>query len=126
MIKKIQKNQKGFTLVEVIVVAVIVAVLAAVAIPLYMSYISDSAKNTAINQAAATATFLNAARSGAGTSFGNGPAAGTYNTGTKWEYASEGGSGNVSYNIPAGCTITIGANTVTATVKGQTSNVISF
>ena len=36
------KNQKGFTLVEVIVVAVIVAVLAAVAIPLYMGYIRDS------------------------------------------------------------------------------------
>jgi prepilin-type N-terminal cleavage/methylation domain-containing protein len=37
-----RKNEKGFTLVEVIVVAVIVAVLAAVAIPLYMGYIRDS------------------------------------------------------------------------------------
>ena len=36
------KDKKGFTLVEVIVVAVIVAVLAAVAIPLYMGYIRDS------------------------------------------------------------------------------------
>ena len=36
------KNKKGFTLVEVIVVAVIVAVLAAVAIPLYMGYVRDS------------------------------------------------------------------------------------
>ena len=36
------RKEKGFTLVEVIVVAVIVAVLAAVAIPLYMGYIKDS------------------------------------------------------------------------------------
>jgi len=43
------KNQKGFTLVEVIVVAVIVAVLAAVAIPLYNGYIKDSRKNVADN-----------------------------------------------------------------------------
>jgi prepilin-type N-terminal cleavage/methylation domain-containing protein len=36
------KNIKGFTLVEVIVVATIVALLAAVAIPLYMGYLRDS------------------------------------------------------------------------------------
>lgn len=43
------KNQKGFTLVEVIVVAVIVAILAAVAIPLYMGYIRDSRINVGNN-----------------------------------------------------------------------------
>lgn len=43
------KDQKGFTLVEVIVVAVIVAVLAAVAIPLYMGYIRDSRINVGNN-----------------------------------------------------------------------------
>ena len=49
------KNQKGFTLVEVIVVAVIVAVLAAVAIPLYNGYIHDSRVNVANNTAASVA-----------------------------------------------------------------------
>jgi len=39
---KLLKNNKGFTLVEVIVVAVIVLILAAVAIPLYNGYINDS------------------------------------------------------------------------------------
>lgn len=61
MIKKIRKNQKGFTLVEVIVVAVIVAVLAAVAIPLYMGYIRDSRVNVCQNTAASIASSLTAA-----------------------------------------------------------------
>ena len=43
------RKEKGFTLVEVIVVAVIVAVLAAVAIPLYMGYIRDSRVNVGNN-----------------------------------------------------------------------------
>ncbi|MBN1128211.1 MAG: prepilin-type N-terminal cleavage/methylation domain-containing protein [Chitinispirillaceae bacterium] len=45
------RKEKGFTLVEVIVVAVIVAVLAAVAIPLYMGYIKDSRINVGNNVA---------------------------------------------------------------------------
>jgi prepilin-type N-terminal cleavage/methylation domain-containing protein len=47
------KNQKerGFTLVEVIVVSVIVAILASVAIPLYIGYVNDSAQNMANNEA---------------------------------------------------------------------------
>jgi type IV pilus assembly protein PilE len=36
------KNEKGFTLVEVVVVAVIVAVLAAVAIPSYFAYVRSA------------------------------------------------------------------------------------
>jgi len=47
----LRKDQKGFTLVEVIVVAVIVAILAAVAIPLYMGYIRDSRINVGNNVA---------------------------------------------------------------------------
>jgi len=43
------RKEKGFTLVEVIVVAAIVAVLAAVAIPLYMGYIKDSRINVGNN-----------------------------------------------------------------------------
>lgn len=36
------RKEKGFTLVEVIVVTMIVAVLAAFAVPLYMGYVKDS------------------------------------------------------------------------------------
>lgn len=54
MVKK--ENQKGFTLVEVIVVAVIVAVLAAVAVPLYNGYIRDSRTNVCQNLAGTIAS----------------------------------------------------------------------
>jgi len=58
--QKLLKNNKGFTLVEVIVVAVIVLVLAAVAIPLYNGYIQDSRRNTASNIAGTLASGFGA------------------------------------------------------------------
>lgn len=58
---KTLKNQKGFTLVEVIVVAVIVLILAAAAIPLYNGYISDSRQNIASNTAGSVASAFAAA-----------------------------------------------------------------
>ncbi len=53
-----KNNRKGFTLVEVIVVAVIVAVLALVGIQLYQGYVVESQRNTAENLAASAAGFL--------------------------------------------------------------------
>ena len=58
MQSRIHKNSKGFTLVEVIVVAVIVAVLALVGIQLYQGYVTESRRNTAENLAASAAGFL--------------------------------------------------------------------
>ena len=54
------RGQKGFTLVEVIVVAIIVAALAAVAIPLYTSYVTSSHNNAAANAAGSVASFMGA------------------------------------------------------------------
>jgi len=64
----IKKNvQKGFTLVEVIVVAVIVAILAGVSVPLYLGYINNSRVNQATNAAGSAASFVNACHNGGGT-----------------------------------------------------------
>jgi prepilin-type N-terminal cleavage/methylation domain-containing protein len=53
--KEVTKMRKGFTLIEVLVVAVIVAILAAVAIPAYNQYIRSSKEKVAINYAATIA-----------------------------------------------------------------------
>lgn len=60
MKNKSKSLKKGFTLVEVIVVAVIVAILAAVAIPIYQGYVDDSNKDQASNTAGSVASFCGA------------------------------------------------------------------
>ncbi len=42
-----RKDQKGFTLMELMVVIVIVAILAAVAVPLYINYVRDAQRTEA-------------------------------------------------------------------------------
>jgi len=51
--KKIKKNQKGFTLVEIIVVLVILAILAAAAIPTMLGFVQDARNRTEIANARA-------------------------------------------------------------------------
>jgi prepilin-type N-terminal cleavage/methylation domain-containing protein len=62
-----RKGQKGFTLVEVIVVAVIVAALAAVAVPLYLGYVDSTRRNSASNAAGSVASYAGACRNSGGT-----------------------------------------------------------
>lgn len=57
--KKIKANQKGFTLVELIVVVAILGVLAAVAAPNYMNYLYKSRVSADVSTARA---ILNSAR----------------------------------------------------------------
>ena len=56
---KLHKNKKGFTIVEVIVVAVIIAVLSAMAIPIYSGYINDSQQDAVDNLATTASAAAN-------------------------------------------------------------------
>lgn len=50
MINKLKKNQKGFTLVELIVVLVILAILAAFTIPAMLGFVDDARAKAAVAQ----------------------------------------------------------------------------
>lgn len=50
MINKLKKNQKGFTLVELIVVLVILAILAAFTIPAMLGFVDDARGKAAVAQ----------------------------------------------------------------------------
>ena len=50
------RNEKGFTLMELMVVIVIVAILAAVAVPLYINYVKDAQRTEAKAAVGAIAT----------------------------------------------------------------------
>jgi len=112
-----KKNQKGFTLVEVIVVAVIVAVLALVAVQLYQGYVTESRKNTAENLAASAASFLQAAVNAQGSLSSAGINNNSITDGAEWVATLS--SGNVTFKCPADATVSYetSGNTVTATVK---------
>lgn len=131
--KKINKKQQGFTLVEVIVVAVIVAVLAAVAIPLYMGYVKDSRTNVCQSNASSVATALSTANSR-----GQTPAAdwltGDAATGMKVTIPADPnviGSAPNSITLPIGYTIVLAiaaaGGTVTVTgPNGATSTLVPY
>ena len=53
-----RRNQKGFTLMELMVVIVIVAILAAVAVPLYINYVKDARRTEAKAAIGALATAM--------------------------------------------------------------------
>lgn len=65
--RKQQQKQKGFTLVEVIVVSVIVAALAAVAIGVYTTYVNDARENAARNAGSSLSGFCAACENTGGT-----------------------------------------------------------
>lgn len=117
------KAKKGFTLVEVIVVAVIVAILAAVAIPIYQSYVSDSRNNSAKNAGGAVASFLGACVAASGTANGTGAEG---NDGAA--SVTVGCSANTTTSIlPQDIVITISATAVTAKhAKGDSTYTFTY
>lgn len=53
-----KKDNKGFTLIEMIVVIVIIAILAAIAVPAVMKYIDEARNTKLITHASSARTFL--------------------------------------------------------------------
>lgn len=97
------KNNKGFTLVEVIVVAVIVAVLALVAIQLYQGYVREARLGTANNLAASAAGYLQTERNRGATAI----TAGTVTGGQTINVTPAANSTAGVFTIPANATLTI-------------------
>lgn len=112
IMRKLLKNQKGFTLVEVIVVAVIVAILAAVAIPLYNGYIKQTKTDMCTNAAGAAASYASAAYNFAGNidpivdpatgGLIGGPLGATWVPPTGYAVSVDGATGTVKVTAPTG------------------------
>jgi len=111
MIRKAIAKEKGFTLVEVIVVAVIVAVLALVAIQLYQGYVKDSRQNTAENLAASAAGHVQACIASGGADPGDVTWAGQSSN-----VCNTSGGNTTTFVVPANAEIAFSGGAVTAKV----------
>lgn len=118
-----RSSGRGFTLVEVIVVAVIVAVLALVSILLYMGYVRDARLQVIENVASSAASYLNSARNLDVQVPGPGIGA-TLDENGQWVLTTPGGNGCV-FRCPKGTVVEIQAAGRTVTARYVQHGVVS-
>jgi type IV pilus assembly protein PilA len=118
--KYLRSNEKGFTLVEVIVVVVIVAALAAVAVGVYVNYTKSARESAAQNSGGAIASFCGACKNSDGGLTDNSVSTGGGNLGCD-------ANGGTSIEIPKDIIITISGDTVSAQhVDGDSTWTMAF